>query len=159
MSESEGNKIVVLFKTFTELARDEEQIIADYYADWEQAYKVYDAAQSAVAAPLVVTDDPRISAMFAALKKLAKQMPERRSEIEKASADLTELATGSATSKRRLAERQALTSLSRSLQTAVAKCEGRLHGFGALAKRSQRFANAQMRKSYGPGANLLPPAS
>jgi hypothetical protein len=157
---SQSEVVVPLFRTFAELARDEEQILADYHGEWSQAYKAYDA-QSAVAVPLakVVTDDPRISAMFAALKKLAKLMPERRAEIETMSADLTELAAGSATLKRRLAEQQALTSLSRSLQTAVAKCEGRLHGFGALARRSQRFANAQMRKSYGPGANLLPPAS
>jgi hypothetical protein len=146
MSNPEG--IVVLFKTFEELARDEEQIIADYHGEWAQAYKAYDA-QSAVAVPLakVVTDDPRISVMFAALKKLAKQMPERRAEIETMSADLTELAAGSATLKRRLAEQQALTSLSRSLQTAVTKRNERLHGFGALAKRSQRFATAQLNRT------------
>jgi hypothetical protein len=162
MSESiEEENVVVLFRTFDELASDEAKIIAEYHQEWEQAYKAYDAAQSAVAASLakVIPYDPHISKMFGALKKLAQEMPERRSEIETMSADLTELAAGSATLKRRLAEQQALTSLSRSLATAVTKRDERLYGFGALARRSQRFANAQARKSYGPAATSLPPAS
>ena len=138
--------ITVLFRTFEELARDEEKIHADFHGDWDQAKKALEAANSAVPLAKVVTVDPRVTAMFDALKKLAKLMPQRRSEIEKMSADLTDLATRASNVQR---DHEALTAEHQALKlfkAAVAKRDERMHGFGALARRSQRFANAQLRK-------------
>jgi hypothetical protein len=160
----EETNVVPLFRTFEELDHDEKQILADYHAEWEEAYKVYDAARAAIAADEAMLKkidttpviDGRISAACAAL---AKAMPAQRSEIESIPSELAGLAAGAKLLKRefdiRFAERKALNTLAGSMKAAIAKRDDRLYGLGAIAKRSARFASSHNR----PGAVMLPPSA
>jgi hypothetical protein len=150
------DNVVPIFKTFDELQADESAIATDATREWNEANQAFDAAMSKVAA-LRKNPPGDISAAYtstiAALKKLAKQSPATASTCNSMIHDLAAL------EKRRIefvgelaisrAETDALSKLIGARKAALEKRDRRMFGFGALAKRSQRFATAQMNR---PGA-------
>jgi hypothetical protein len=128
---TEGN-IVVLFRTFEDLQRDEQKIMKDYFAEWEAAYARFDVAQAAI------NGDNTALAKFAdADVSLAKAAVE--SSIRKYGD------TG-------VADVGSVARLASDLKASVTKRDERLYGMSALAKRSRRFAMASERRYYGPAA-------
>jgi hypothetical protein len=134
------DNIVVLFKTFEDLKRDEDLILREYAEEWEKAYVVFDMTTA------VIHDDQTAMAKFA-----GPEMALAKSEAER----LKSQYGGSIA----VAESKAMVTLVKGLKAAVEKRNERLFGHTSLAKRSLRFAMAHERRSYGPGAPALPPAS
>jgi hypothetical protein len=130
------DNVVVLFKTFEDLKRDEDQILSEYEAEWAKAYSVWDMTNAAI------DDDATAMAKFA-----GPEMTLAKTEAARLKA------------KYRVPETQAMVTLVKSPKAAVEKRNDRLFGYTALARRSMRFASAHANKSYGPGATSLPPAS
>jgi hypothetical protein len=158
-----GDNIVPLFRTFDELQANETAIAVDAVREWNEANQAYDAAMSKVAAlkknpPGDISEDyPRT---IAALKKMATQNPSAASTCNSMIQDLAaleihriDLASKLAISQ---AETDALAQLGAARKAVIEKRDQRMFGFGALARRSQRFATAQLNKAYGPGAASLP---
>jgi hypothetical protein len=129
--------VIVLFKTFEDLKRDEDQILSEYEAEWAKAYSVWDMTNAAI------DDDATAMAKFA-----GPEMTLAKAEA----ARLKSKCNGSIA----VANSGAMVTLVTSLKAAVEKRNTRLFGFGALAKRSQRFASARASENYGPGAESLP---
>jgi hypothetical protein len=127
-------ELIVLFKSFAELQRDEDLILKQYAAEWERAYVIYDMTEAAL------NSDKTALAKFAG------------PELALAKAEAARLK-----SKYRAPETQAMVTLVKSLKAAVEKRNDRLYGHTALAKRSMRFAMAQDRRNFGPAAKSLPP--
>jgi hypothetical protein len=158
MSDS-GSTVVPLFKTFDELQADESAIAVDVEREWNEANQAFDAAMSKVAA-LKKNPPGDISEAYtgtiAALQKMAKQNPSTASTCATMIQDLAAL------EKRRIglagelaiarAETDALAKLIGTRKAVIEKRDRRMFGFGALAKRSQRFATAQMNRSPGATA-------
>jgi hypothetical protein len=140
MSNAEINmeNVVVLFKNFEDLKRDEGQILKEYAAEWERAYVMFDMTEVAFN-----KDETALAKFDGADLALAKSEAERLRS------------SGSMTT----AKVQALVTLTKSLKAAVDRRNDRLFGHTALAKRSMRFASAHARRSYGAGATSLPPSA
>jgi hypothetical protein len=134
-----GDNVLPLFKTYEEMHADECEIHKQHYDDWHAAYRRWDLVNAALA------DD--------------------ETELHKLAAGDTELQLAKSEAQRLkkqhggIAEFLADGELASKLRSLVEKRNERLYGLGALAKRSMRFASAQARKNYGPGATSLPPAS
>lgn len=147
-----GNKIVPIFKTFDELQSDEDKIVSEYYAEYERANEAFDSAMAKTV--MLKKSAPRDDACggygraVKGLRALAKANPSQRATCEQMIADLGEIAMKFRIqlhkSRVELAERQAVADLLQARRDALEKCEGRLFGFRKLAKRSQRFASAQL---------------
>jgi hypothetical protein len=127
-----GDNIVVLFRTFEDLQRDEQKIMKDYFAEWEAAYKRFDVAQAAISG-----DNTALAKFDNTEVALAKA--EVESSIKKYGN------TG-------VAEVSSVARLASDLKASVTKRDDRLYGMSALAKRSRRFAMASGRRYYGPAA-------
>ena len=166
---TEGNNIVPIFKTFDELQHDHDEIRKDFENDWLEAFKIFDVARAAVLdedkATLAKIVDTEPSP-FAALKKsgalaaLAKFDPELSAKIDKMSSEFAVVVAEHNRLKKEItAGREAIKNLNDGRAAAIQKHDERLFGFGALRRRSQRFASAHERKNFGPGATSLPPAS
>ena len=136
------SNVVPLFRTFTELQHDQHQIMSDYFADWERAYEIWDIAKAAM--------DGDASALAKFTQSDSAHVALAKSEAHRSKTLYGDLA---------VAESRALAKLVASLKAAVDKRNDRLFGHTALARRSMRFAMAQERRNYGPGATSLPPAS
>jgi hypothetical protein len=128
--------VVVLFKSFEDLKRDEDLILKEYAEDWEKAYRIFDMTTAAL------NNDAAALAKFVG------------PELALAKADAERIK-----SKFAVPDVQAMVTLVKSLKAAVDKRNARLFGCTALAKRSLRFASSHARKNFGPGATSLPPAS
>lgn len=133
---TEGNNIVPLFQTYEEMDRSEREIYKEHFDAWHAAYRRWDLVKAALA------DDPP-----AELSKLAAgdgELALAKSEAArlKASCYCPDIAANA--------------ELARKLRTLEEKKAERLFGLSALAKRSLRFASAQARRNYGPGATSLP---
>ena len=128
--------VVVLFKTFEDLKRDEDLILKEYAAEWEKAYVIFDMTEAAL------NNDAGALAKF-----IGPDLALAKAEAERLKSKYT------------APETQAMVTLVKSLKAAVDKRNERLFGYTALAKRSLRFASAHGRRNYGPGAASLPPAS
>ena len=167
-TEIDREKIVVLFKTFEDLHRDEEAILADFEKDWEGAFKVFEVARAAVlddkavlAKVVDTTPSPfdalKKSGRFAALKKLD---PGLAATIDEMSAKFAVVVAEHNRLKKEItAGREAIKNLNCARRAAIIKRDERMFGFGALRRRSQRFASAHARKNYGPAAQFLPPSN
>jgi hypothetical protein len=149
----EGN-IVPIFKSFDELQADETAISVDVVREWNEANQVFDAAMSKVAAlrknpPGDISD--AYSSTIAAIKKLAKHNPSTASTCATMIQDIA------AIEKRRIdfagelaiarAETDALAQLIGARKAVIEKRDRLMFGFGKLAKRSQRFATAQLNRT------------
>jgi hypothetical protein len=130
--------VIVLFKTFEDLKREEDLILSEYEAEWAKAYSAWDMTSAAI------DDDATAMAKFA-----GPEMTLAKAEA----ARLKSKCNGSVA----VANSGAMVTLVKSLKAAVDKRNDRLFGYSALAKRSMRFALAHANKSYGPGASTLPP--
>jgi len=148
--------VVPIFKTFDDLQADEQQILADLEREWNEANEVFDSAmaKTAVLKKDMPTDGDSSQGYHravAGLKALAKLNPSNASSCAKMIADLTDIEMShravAAEMQNRLAKKEALVGLLRARNAAVEKRDQRLFGFGALAKRSQRFATAQLNKN------------
>jgi hypothetical protein len=153
---SEETKIVPLFKSFDELQADESAIAVDVECEWNEANQAYDAAMSNVAA-LKRNPPGDICATYtkttAALNKFASLDPANAATCYRMIQDLAAL------EKRRIglegdmaierAEIDAARKLMDARKAVVDRRDERMFGFGKLARRSQRFATAQMNR---PGA-------
>lgn len=152
--ETWGGKILPLFKKFEDLARDEEEIMADYVADWESAYEKFDRAQD-----IIRTMEARATEPFKPLAKLEPENDSPAALLKAIRAEFAEVHAAHDRIKREIEvnrERvRANATLAASLKAAIAKRNERLFGLGAVAKRSQRFAQAHSRKYYGPAAAVL----
>jgi hypothetical protein len=137
---TDEENIVVLFKTFEDLKRDEDKIIGEYEAEWAKAYSVWDLTRA------VIDDDKTELAKFAAAPELALIKADVAASVKKYKD--TAVANAHATAV-----------CAASLRAAVEKRNNLLFGYSALAKRSLRFASAHASRNYGPGAASLPPAS
>jgi hypothetical protein len=156
------------------LQRDEELILADYLADWDAAWKAFEIARAAVlgeddGAALAKIVDTTTSPLAAVLAKrgaraaLEKLEPGLAATIEKVSTEFAIVSSLAAENRRLIkkivAGREVIENLEKAQKAAIDRRDERMFGHGALRRRSQRFASAHLRKSYGPGANSLPPAS
>jgi hypothetical protein len=132
-------ELIVLFKTFEELQRDECAIYKEHYDAWHAAYRHWDLIMAALA-----NDENELTKLAAggAELELAKSEAAR---LKKRHGELAEFYTSAA--------------LAKQLRELVEKRNERLYGHSALSKRSVRFASAHARRNYGPGANSLPPAN
>jgi len=129
-----GENIVVLFKKFEDLQRDEQKILHEFCCEWEAAYKRFDVVQAA------------ISGDNAALAKFdGTEVALAKSDVERSIKKFGD--TG-------VADVGSVAKLAADLKAAVEKRNGRLFGFTALGKRSMRFAMAQDRRYYGPAATV-----
>ena len=149
-----------LFKSFDELQADESAIAIDCERDWNAANAAYDDAMAKVAA--LKKNPPgdiceAYTGTLAALKKLSKFNKSMASACSKMIQDIAaieihriDLAGKLAISR---AETDALSKLIGSRRAALEKRDRRMFGFGALARRSQRFATAQLNRNYGPGVS------
>jgi len=162
------NVIVPIFRTFEELQSDEDAILAGFEEDWQQAFKVFEGARDAVLedkatlAKVVDTEPSPFAALkksgrFAALKKLD---PGLAAKIDEMSAEFAVVVAEHKRLKKEItAGCEAINNLNDARRAAISKRDERMFGFGALRRRSQRFASAHERRNYGPGASSLPPAS
>lgn len=157
------DNIVPIFKTFDELQADESAIVTDLEREWAEANQAYDAAMERVA--MIKKAPPgdiseAYTGTVTALKKFAKLNPPSASTCHKIIQDLAAIETHRIDLAGELAiaraENDAITKLIGARKAALNKRDERMFGFGALARRSQRFATAQLNKSYGPGAASLP---
>jgi len=164
--------IVVLFKTFEDLQRDEDEIVADFQREWDDANAAFDLTYKTITAdeaaltkwaapayeppPHFLKNPQRRAALNALDSKLCAKLDAMYS-------NMVALAATQANLKKEisieLTKREAVTTLDNARKAALAKCNERMFGLGALARRSRRFASAQVGKSYGAGATSLPPAS
>ena len=130
------NNIVVLFRSFDELAQEQHEIEAQYHIDWHKAYAVYDRTIAALEG-----DDTALAKFEAPEIALAKAEAARlKSENWRIS----------------LAKMDVVRKLAETLVALTDARNERLYGFNALVKRSVRFAAAQERRHYGAGAGSLP---
>ncbi len=134
MSENNMENVVVLFKKFEELQRDEDEIMREFLAEWEGAYQKFDVVQAAING-----DNTTLAKFDNAEVSLAKA--EVASSIRKFG-------------DTKVAEVSSVAKLAGDLKAAVEKRNGRLFGFTALGKRSMRFAMASERRYYGPAATV-----
>jgi hypothetical protein len=126
----EETNIVPLFKTFDELDRDEHAIALAFYNEWQAAYRRWDLVKVVLADDNVTLTKLDVGDIELAMaKSAAGKFRSRRDPTIGADAELAA-----------------------ALRAACEKRDARMFGFGALAKRSQRFASAQLNRSYGPGA-------
>lgn len=123
--------VVVLFKTFEDLKRDEDLILREYAEEWEKAYVIFDMTEAAL------TNDSAALAKFGG------------PELTLAKAEAARLK-----SKYHAPESQAMVTLVKSLKAAVDKRNERLFGVGEVARRSRRFAMASERRYFGPAASV-----
>jgi hypothetical protein len=153
---SEETKVVPIFKTFDELRADESAIATDTERQWNEANQAYDAAMSKVAAlkknpPGDISDG--YTTTMAALKKLANLDPSTASTCAKMIQEIAALEIRRIDLAGELAiaraETSALSQLVAARKAVIEKRDQRLFGFRALAKRSQRFATAQLHRT-GP---------
>jgi hypothetical protein len=133
MTENNMGELIVFFKTFDEMQRDECAIYKEHYDAWHAAYHRWDMIRAALA-----SDD----------NELAKFAGDAGLDLAKSeSARLKKRYGGSA-------EFFATVELAKYLRGLVEKRNERLYGLGALAKRSMRFSMASERKYYGPAASV-----
>jgi hypothetical protein len=147
MKNSGSEKIVPIFLTFDQLQVEENAIHADLVKDWNAANEAYDAA---IAKNLVLKKSaPDIDSQVAisGLRDFAKANPAQRDICEKLISDVRGIAISLHMAQVDLAEKQAVFDLKKARCDAVERRDGRLFGFGALRKRSQRFASAQLNRS------------
>jgi hypothetical protein len=145
---------VPIFKSFDQLQADETAIAVDVVREWNEANNAYDAAMSKVAA-LKRNPPGDISATYtktiAALNKLARLDPANAATCYRMIQDLAAL------EKRRIvlevdmaierAELDAASKLMDARKAVVDRRDERMFGFGKLARRSQRFATAQLNRT------------
>jgi hypothetical protein len=152
--------VVVIFRTFEELQRDQDLILADFEKQWQDAWDAFEVARDALRAEDEGGTLAKVIAtpFFAArtLAALTKFDPSLRAEIDELSSQFAKVA---AEHHRLTKQHEVLQNLESARKAAIEKRDGRLYGFGKLARRSQRFASAHERKNYGPGGASLPPAS
>jgi hypothetical protein len=147
-------KIVPIFKSFDGLQADETAIATDVVREWNEANAAFDDAMSKVAA-LKKNPPGDISAAYSstitALKKLASQNPSTASTCRQMIVDLAALekrrieAVGETAIAR--AEIDAARKLVDARKAVLNKRDERMFGFGKLARRSQRFATAQLNRT------------
>jgi hypothetical protein len=142
----DGDKIVPIFKTFDELQADETAIHADLVRDWNSANEAYDAALAKSAVLKKSAPDIDGQKVIAALRDFAKANPAQREICEKMISDIRGIAIGLHTAQVDLAEKQAVFDLKKARCEALERRDGRMFGFSKLARRSQRFASAQLRR-------------
>jgi hypothetical protein len=146
MSDS-GSTIVPIFLTFDALQVEENAIHADLVKDWNDANEAYDAALAKSAALKKSAPDVDSQQVIAALRDFAKANPAQREICEKLIADVRDISIRLHMANIDLAEKRAIVDLQKSRCAALERRDGRMFGFSKLAKRSQRFASAQLRKS------------
>lgn len=125
------------FQTFEESQREEHKILTEHAAAWEKANAEYTAVVASLSG-----DDVGLAKMVASEVALGKADADRLRKQHGASADIFAM--------------QALVSKLRAL---TEKRDERLFGYGAVAKRSLRFASANPDRFYGPAASSLPPSA
>ena len=130
------DNVVVLFKKFEDLQRDEAEITGEFMAEWERAYRKFDIVQAA------------INGDHVALAKFADpEVALAKSQVEGSIKTFGDTL---------VARVRSVATLASALKDAVSKRDGRLYGVTEVAKRSRRFAMAQDRRNYGPAAAVLP---
>jgi len=142
-----GGQIVPIFLTFDQLQVEENAIHADLVKDWNAANETYDAA---IAKTVVLKKSaPSIDSQQAisGLRDFAKANPAQREICEKMIADVREISIGLHKARTELAETRAAVDLQKARCAALEKRDGRMFGFSKLARRSQRFASAQLKRS------------
>jgi hypothetical protein len=165
--EIDRENIVVLFMTYEDQKRDEEAILVDFILDWDAAWEKFETARDAIlygsAAPLakvIDTSDSPLAALKKSgkLAKLAKLDPSLAKKVEAISNEFAIVeAEHVRMTKQFDARNSAIKNLEDAKRAAIDRRDRRLYGLGAVAKRSQRFANAHERRNSG--APSLPPAS
>jgi hypothetical protein len=155
--------VVVLFKTFEDLKRDEDLILKECSAQWDDAFSAFEVARDSVlagdgAALAKVVDT---ASSFAALKKsgryaaLKKLDPSLCAKIDKISSEFAIVAAEHHRLKTEItAKLEVIQTLHNARAAAIEKRNDRLYGNTALARRSLRFAMASDRRYYGPAATV-----
>ena len=123
-----GGNVLPIFASYDALKREQEEAEAEYVAENIRAFAKYDAVLA------IVSDDESALAKFATGDvELAKAFVRQHGEKAKSEATYEAGVTLLAALKRRHA---------------------RLYGVGELAKRSQRFAAAVLRRYHGPASEV-----
>ena len=141
-----GGQIVPIFLTFDQLQVEENAIHAELARDWNSANESYDAALAKNAILKKNAPDVDSQQVIAAIRDFAKANPAQREICEKLIADVRDISIRLHMANIDLAEKRAIVDLQKSRCAALERRDGRMFGFSKLAKRSQRFANAQLRK-------------
>ncbi|MET4483031.1 hypothetical protein [Bradyrhizobium sp. F1.13.3] len=130
-----GNIVPLRFQSFEELQRTEQEIFADHYEAWHAAFAKFDHVDAALKG-----DDGALAKCTASEMTLAKAEAARH---------LREFGA--------LAKVGALEDLVATLRHLNEVRDAALFGYGAVARRSLRFARSNPDRFYGPGASSLPP--
>jgi hypothetical protein len=152
---TEKDNVVPLFKTFEEMQRDEEAILADFEKDWHGAFKAFEVASDAVLddeAPLakvITTPAPLValqkSGAIAALSKLDWSLA---AEVETMFKNFAAVSAEHRRLKKKIeAGHKAMQNLENARRAAIERRDERMFGHGALRRRSQRFASAHARRN------------
>jgi hypothetical protein len=159
-----GATIVPIFKTFDELQADETAIQEELVRSWNEANQNFDIAMERVAwlkkNPPGGDLSKAYTSTVAALKTFAELRPSTApfctSLVKAVGAIETKRLDVEARMAISRAETDALATLIAARKAAIDRRDEGMFGFGKLARRSQRFATAQLNKAYGPGAASLP---
>jgi hypothetical protein len=155
MTNSGGNNVVPIFKTFDQLQADEHAIHVELVRDWNNANDSFDGAMSKVAALKKNPPGGEISTEYtgivAGLKKFSKLNPSSASTCAELIRDVAAIEIHRIDAVGRLAisraETNAIANLIAARAAALNKRDENMFGFGALKRRSQRFASAHLNRT------------
>jgi hypothetical protein len=134
MSNENMGELIVLFKSYDELRRDECEVYREHYDAWHAAYRRWDLVKAALA-----DDDTELAKLAGSDRELGLAKSEA-ARLKKQHGDLAGFFAN--------------VELAARLRALVEKRNASLYGVSALAKRSLRFAMASERRYYGPAATV-----
>lgn len=135
MNDKENKVVPLRFSSFEELQHTEQEIFADHYQAWHAAFAKFDHVDAALKG-----DDDALAKCSASEMTLAKAEAARH---------VREFGA--------LAKVGALEDLLTTLRHLNEKRDAALFGYGAVARRSLRFAQSNPDLFYGPSPSPLPP--
>lgn len=160
-----GGNVLPIFKSFTELEQDQQEIMSTFAAEWTEAYRLFDVAQAKIAktesTPGAEPPQPslHLTKIMASMQQVALSDSFKKLAGEAVEA-LREIKAGAGTVAAELRvvklKAEANRDLVDRLKVAIKKRNEAIYGNNEVAKRSARFATAHSRRYYGPAATVLP---